>query len=43
MARFEGHDFVATRVIREVVHIIRDMGRARKLEKAQFSGDLGNA
>ncbi|XP_071912297.1 uncharacterized protein [Coffea arabica] len=38
--RFEGQAFLARRVIREVVNFVHDLGRARKLEKAQFYGDL---
>ena len=41
--RFEGQEFSARRVIREVVYFIWDMGRARKLKKVQFLGDLDNA
>nr|XP_027120504.1 uncharacterized protein LOC113737473 [Coffea arabica] len=38
--RFEGQALSARRVIREVVNFIHDLGRAWKLEKAQFYRDL---
>ncbi|XP_071926970.1 uncharacterized protein [Coffea arabica] len=39
-ARFEGQVFSTWRVTREVIAFLYDVGRANKLEKAQFYGDL---
>ncbi|XP_027171679.1 uncharacterized protein LOC113771278 [Coffea eugenioides] len=38
-ARFEGQAFSAQEVIVEVSNFLHDLGRAKKLDKAQFTGD----